>query len=254
MKGKDGNKLIFSIEGGNRFSHEFITRVMQSWDCTIDSITHSVMAGIFTEIHTCPMTTNMYELDNIYNLLCGLGVNRWSLLRLVPQGRCSRVKYLITDKHEFKEMLGIIERIYEYMLDKQSRNEFATDIRIGDPLNFYGTMAGEGKEPIMQMTTCSAAKNRILIRANGETQFCAALKHSPEYDYGNLRETDLVDLWVDSEMANKLREFHEGGYRKIEGRCQICPHLDICRGGCLSQRIATYGDMYRGPDPLCPNK
>ena len=248
MRNRPGNKMIYSLEGGSKFSHEFITRTRKSWEYVLKCIEITVVSGIFCEVHTCPMTTNMNELHDIYNLLIGLGVSRWSLLRIVPQGRCSAVEYLIPNKVEFRSILKRLEILMDDSFDRTSRGVFSPEIRVGDPLNFYACMDAL---PIMPIATCSAAKDRILIRANGEAQFCAALKHNASYDYGNCRKTNLVDLWVDSDMANILRRFHEDGYKKIGGQCSECGNLEICRGGCVSQRIATYGDINIGPDPLC---
>lgn len=246
----ENNKMIYSLEGGNVFSHEFITRVQDSWNCLWQTIRDTLEEGIYTEIHTCPMTTNMNELEEMYDLLCKESVNRWSLLRLVPQGRASKADYLLTDQYEFRRLIGIIEKILFKQNELKAEGEFATEVRVGDPLNFFGCICGDDN-PIIPMTTCNAAKNRLLIRANGETQFCAALKHSPHYDYGNVRKTNIVDLWCLSEMAQALRMFHESGYKNISW-CEDCKNIEICKGGCLSQRIALYGDMMVGPDPLCP--
>jgi len=246
---KDGCKMIYSIEGGNRFSHEFITRIKGSWDSLWKSVMTSINDDIFTELHTCPMTTNMYELCNLYESLCDAKVDRWSLLRLVPQGRCSNSRYLLTDREEFNELINIIHKILLNERVKKAEGEYATEVRVGDPLNFYGCWDAQ---PIIPMTTCNAGKNRILIRANGETQFCAALKIDPKYDYGNVRETNIVDLWCNSSRVKMLREFHEGGYKKMMGVCGACKNLEICKGGCLSQRLKVYDNMLMGPDPLCP--
>lgn len=243
---KPGNKMIYSLEGGNKFTHEFITRRSGSWACTEKSILETVAMKIYTEVHTCPMTVNMFELIKMYDMLRGWGVNRWSFLRLVPQGRCSEVNYLITDNDEFYSLAGILAS-----LKIRSKEDDKMEIRIGDPLNFFDCMA-EYKDAVMPMTSCSAGKNRMLIRADGSAQFCAALKHSPSHDFGNVRKTDIVDLWCNSDMVKKLREFHEFKYKDINSECSVCRYLEICKGGCLSQRIAIYGSMYEGSDPLCP--
>jgi len=161
---------------------------------------------------------------------------------LVPQGRCP--DYLITSKMQFFELQKIMVELYDKYFDGFSDCDI--DVRVGDPANFMFLL----DESILNHT-CSAAKDRILIRSNGEAQFCAALKHSPEYDYGNIREHNLAWMWEESPMAKKLREFHEWGWKNMKGRCSKCDYLNICKGGCLSQRIYKYKDMYWGPDPLC---
>jgi len=243
---KKGNKMIYSLEGGNKFTHEFVTRRSGSWACVNEAMRNTIRRGIYTEIHTCPMTINMYEFEDMYRMLYRIGVNRWSFLRLVPQGRCSKVDYLITSPDEFRKLVAILAT-----LKSQSNDDNKMEIRIGDPLNFFDCTI-EYEDIVMPMTSCSAGKNRMLIRADGSAQFCAALKHSPNHDFGNIRKTDIVDLWCNSNMVKKLRHFHEIGYKDINGDCSVCKHLEICKGGCLSQRIAAYGSMNEGHDPLCP--
>jgi AdoMet-dependent heme synthase len=134
---KKGNKMIYSLEGGNQFTHEFVTRRHGSWACTKDSIMKTAMDNIYTEVHTCPMTVNLNELSNMYEILIQLGVDRWSFLRLVPQGRCSEYDWLITDEREFKHLLKILAAL---MVKSKLDSRTKMDIRIGDPLNFYACM------------------------------------------------------------------------------------------------------------------
>lgn len=241
LSGK-GDKIIFSIEGVDSLTHDYTTGIVGSFVNEWAYIDYLVKRGYFVEIHCCPTILNYDELGDLVKMAEEHGVGRVSFLRLVPQGRCKDKRWLLVKGNKWLKLQEDLVRLY---------HKYGDFIRVGDPLNFMWYFDNNIKN-----TTCSAGLDRILIRANGETQFCAALKHAPDYDYGNVREEGwtigdrLEWLWKESPMVLKLRSFHEKNYKFIQG-CGSCEYLEICKGGCLSQRIAHYGDMFRGPDPLC---
>lgn len=241
----EGDKVIFSLEGSNACEHDFITRISGSFEATLEYIRDLSERGIFVEVHCCPSVVNCDSIEDIICLVKNVGARRISFLRLVPQGRCSDKRWLLVKGSKWLDLQKKLAELY---------CKYGDFIRVGDPLNFMWYYDSR-----ILNSTCSAGLNRILIRANGETQFCAALKHAPEYDYGNIRDPNRINsigdqlewIWVRSYIVKQLRDFHLKAYRTIE-HCDKCGNLDICRGGCLSQRIAYHGNMYLGPDPLCP--
>ena len=209
--------------------------------------------GWLIEAHIVPNWMNWREIPVLVELLKERGFKRISFLRFVPQGRGeSNLGQLALDPGQFYELQKMFYDMTQYWAAKG--REERVDIRLGDPIDWLWIL---DKGHVNH--TCSAAKDRILIRANGEAQFCAALKHTPGFDYGNVFDTDIVELWDNSSMARTLRTFHadleakaRGELSAVKGRCRECEHIGVCKMGCLSQRIAEYKDMYRGPDPLCP--
>ena len=249
------DKVIFSLEGG-WITHDFIVGTELHRKEIISAIESSVRFGIYTEVHTCPMTANMDELINMFRDCEHMGVDRISYLRLVPQGRCQRNRWLMPDVLDFCLMQLIMG--YIHLEQKKGR----MDARVGDPMNFLWLVMDDA--PI---STCSAAKDRILIRPDGAAHFCAALKHAEELNYGNIRKDSLSHIWNESDVVTMLRDMHCAKQDQFFGECCACAHFNKCRGGCLSQRLSHYKTsngikkldrkltevaMLRGPDPACP--
>jgi len=261
LNGKEcGNpdKIIYSMEGMSE-AHDFIVGNSGHFYSLISDIEDAAYDQMYVEVHTCPMTTNMDQLIDMVHQCLEIGVNRVSYLRLVPQGRCQKNTYLMPTDLDFLLMQGILAYI-----DKKFTG---IEIRVGDPMNFLWLVSEEHAKKI---STCSAAKDRILIRPDGKAHFCAALKHAEEMNYGNIKEDSLEHIWYESDVAKTLRGFHRECdicQTCFTGSCSACKHFDKCKGGCLSQRLAKFkkvnkirmlkgGTMdqaiYSGPDPQCP--
>lgn len=232
-------KVIFSVEG-LEVAHDALTRRVGSFKNVLDSI--EMFRGICTcETHFTPNRLNYRQIPDVFRMCEDIGISKMSLLRLVPQGRCVGHNYeLLPTKEEMIEILRIIHRSKLAC----ERRESKTALRIGDPLNWEFFWDNRVTR------RCRAGIDRILIRSNGEVQFCAALKHSPNYDFGNVFKDDLVWMWNESPIVKQLRRLHYNE-EKVEGGCVDCEFYLNCHGGCTSQRIATHGDMFIGPDPLC---
>jgi len=236
-----GDKVIFSLEGHNSLVHDYILGVSGVFKVVRRMMSFVSQQGHFVEIHCCPNILNYRNIEDVVRIARLANANRVSLLRLVPQGRCPR--WMLVTGANWLWLQRDLCRL---------KKKYGDFIRVGDPLNFMWYFDKDIKNQ-----TCSAGLDRLLIRANGEVQFCAALKHSPEYDYGNVRHPHyspgerLEWLWKESPMALRLRDFHREGYKETR-TCRNCKFLHLCKGGCTSQRIAHYKNLYRGPDPLCP--
>jgi len=239
--------IIFSMEG-LELAHDGLTGYRGSYENMLTRIKMFKAAGnVKVEVHFTPTKLNYKQMLDVYNVCNNLEIDRMSILRLVPQGRCqSHIEELLPDKQIFYEILVSINKLLA-QVERQSRNKVCTQIRIGDPCDwrfFWDKRFARN---------CNAGINRILIRANGEAQFCAALKHAPDYDYGNVNDTPLKELWDDSAIAKRLRALHYGNIY-VEPCISQCKYYRNCGGGCTSQRIASNKDMLVGPDPLCVKK
>jgi radical SAM protein with 4Fe4S-binding SPASM domain len=62
---------------------------------------------------------------------------------------------------------------------------------------------------------------------------------------GNVRETDPVTIYRESELFEKLRDRDN-----LKGKCGACPFKHVC-GGSRSRAYAYTGDPLAA-DPLCP--
>jgi len=82
----------------------------------------------------------------------------------------------------------------------------------------------------------------VVIEHTGEA-FCCEFFVEPQWRIGNLLNTPLEQL----AKSRKNRQFAQLK-KNLPGKCLVCQHLDICRGGCLKDRVrctgATSGQNY----------
>ena len=84
----------------------------------------------------------------------------------------------------------------------------------------------------------------IVVEHNGDV-FCCDFFVEDRWRLGNILETPIEQLATDK----RKREFARLK-TGISNKCLICRHLDICRGGCLKDRIVTDGD-YKAASYFC---
>ena len=84
----------------------------------------------------------------------------------------------------------------------------------------------------------------IVIEHNGDA-FCCDFFVEDRWRLGNILETPIEKL-----AAGKIKREFSRLKTGISNKCLVCRHLDICRGGCLKDRIVTEGD-YKATSYFC---
>lgn len=99
---------------------------------------------------------------------------------------------------------------------------------------------------------CSSGYGILNVNADGRVYPCAALCGAGPFDCGSTRDKSLREIWLDSSVANWVRE---NSVQKRVG-CNSCYLKFICGGGCFAQSYYHY-EMTTGtgclmaPDPYC---
>ena len=225
MTSSSVQRVIFSLQGGSSRVHEKISGLRGSFDITKKSIKKVCAKGIPVELHFVPMRWNINELHKIVQFASIHGIKRVSLLRLVPQGRCSENLML---SYEQKRLL------YETVLALRVQYPHL-EIRMGAPFNCI-SLAG---------AACTAAQDKLLISAKGEIFPCEAFKFLRGTRPTIYRNT-LKEVWENDQLLNNIRNMigHNDG-------CEGCEFCALCRGGCHGQRLQENGSLLSGVDPDC---
>lgn len=236
---KDKFKVIFGVHGADPKVHDEISQIPGSFVCQQDAIKNCVSAGLYVACHFVPTALNYKEIPKVVDYFDDVGAHEISLLRYVPQGR--GIEYddvLHMTKKQYEELQTII--IQESKRAKERNIYF----RPGIPIDFTFLCDGGWDKP----KPCDGGKTKILVRPNGEVNVCPAWKNLPKYIAGNLKEQSTSDVWENSPTYKMFRSFDPS---KLKGKCVDCRYKELCWGGCAAQRILAYGDINRGPDPLC---
>jgi len=99
-----------------------------------------------------------------------------------------------------------------------------------------------------QHSNCSFARkcqDYIVIEHNGDAFACDFFVQ-PHWRLGNILQTpiqQLADGPVKRDFAQRKRQ--------LANQCLLCRYSDICRGGCLKDRIILHDD-YAAPSYFCP--
>lgn len=226
------DEVIFNIQGAKSATHDHITGLKGSYKRVLASIKEMASVGCSINVHFVPIKLNYRELEKSIDICSILGVSEFAILRFVSQGRGFKNRNTLELSYqEHTELFSVLNKV-------KTNNQLK--IRIGHPLNCFIESDSEDSE-------CLAGRSICLIKPNGDVVPCPAFKQSVDYVAGNIKENSLIDIWFNSEILQKLRTFK---YEDITG-CRNCISLSKCRGGCTAQRILTWGDLYRGGDPLC---
>jgi uncharacterized protein len=76
----------------------------------------------------------------------------------------------------------------------------------------------------------------IVIEHNGDAFACDFFV-TDEWRLGNIMETPIEKL-----ASGKVKRDFSGCKRKMADKCHLCKYLEMCRGGCMKDRIVTSGN------------
>ncbi len=150
-----------------------------------------------------------------------------SILRFVPHGKGTM------DMDLSKKELLELKKFYLNSL-------FQDKIRLGSPWNILG----------IQNSPCVIADEIMIIGFDGVAYPCDSVKYFKDLGIsGNIKDNSLLELY-NSEYFKSLREVQK------ESSCSECDNYDICKGGCLGQKIIASQDkslkrILREKDPKC---
>lgn len=85
----------------------------------------------------------------------------------------------------------------------------------------------------------------ITVNPRGDVLPCQSAQVIPGLNIPNVRETELKNIWLHSELFNRFR-----GTDWMREPCKTCPERDIDLGGCRCQAFLLTGDATNA-DPVC---
>jgi len=169
---------------------------------------------------------NAENPDELFDFLIE---NELTYLQFIPcverePGTGNIADFSITPKQYGDFLCRLFDLWYEYGPEKLNIREF-------DSLVTYYVM---GKH-----TICAYSKQCagfVVIEHSGDA-FCCEFFVEPKWRLGNILETPLEKLAKSGKKLVFARE-----KQNLCNRCLLCSHLDICRGGCMKDRVRLSTD------------
>jgi len=223
--GEDKFLLGISIDGPKEF-HDYY-RVDRSGAGTFDR----VMRGIenckrYKVEFSALVLLNNKNVEHPDKLFDFLVENDLTFIQFIPcverdPATDKVADFSITAKQYGEFLCRLFDLWYDYGPEKLNIREF-------DSLVTYYVMGNH--------TICTYSKQCagfVVIEHTGDA-FCCEFFVEPKWRLGNISETPLKTLAVSS----KKRAFARSK-ENLCNKCLVCRYLDICRGGCMKDRIRT---------------
>ncbi len=135
--------------------------------------------------------------------------------------------FAITPQQYGDFLCSLFDLWYAYGPEKVNIREF-------DSLVTYYVM---GKHTIC--TYSKQCAGFVVIEHTGDA-FCCEFFVEPKWHLGNILETPLKEL-----AGSRIKRAFARDKEKLSHTCLVCSYLDICRGGCVKDRVRLGGDVSR---------
>ena len=234
-------RVSISLDGASAEAHDNFRQMPGAFEGAIRGIEILKEENIPFQINTTITKQNLEEIPKVHELAKKLGAVAHHIFVLVPVGRGKEIKDSLTPE-EYEEVLNWF---YE------QREKTSLQLKATCAPTYYRILRqrakAEGKKVNFETfgldavtRGCLAGIGFCFISHVGIVQTCGYL----EIPCGDLRKQSFKDVWENSEVFNKLRDF-----KNYKGRCGRCEYIRVC-GGCRARAYAVTGD-YLEEEPLC---
>jgi len=210
-------KVAISLDSTVPERHDEFRGVKGAWEAAVRGINACRENGIELQINTTVTKQNYNEIGDIIALAQKLGATDFHLFFLVPTGRGVELTDISPIEYE-KMMMAVIKNRANYKLE----------VKPTCAPQFMRIAKQMGVKSKRWVRGCIAGLWYCRIYPSGDVTPCPYLP----IKVGNIREKSFKEIWFQSDVLNKLRDFNN-----LKGKCGICEYRDIC-GGC---RARAYG-------------
>lgn len=227
MLSYDIHSITISLDGKEK-NHNWLRGKHDSYSKAIQTIYAISKSKIpQRDVVTCVNPRNIYELDDISQVLIENGVCAWRLFRIFPAGRAIRNKELHLSIQETRKMIDWINEKKD-SLKKNGLNlslscegwlPFATDVKVRNQPFF-----------------CRAGINIASILCDGTITGCS--NNSEQFFEGNMLNDNLAYKWKNGFQSFRNRKWVQ------TSDCRKCADLKKCQGS----SIHLWRDGFKKPE------
>lgn len=241
MKAAGLHAASVSIDGLET-EHDLFRGMKGSFRHALDALKFMRDAGLIIASNTNFNRLNLKQLDALYDVLHGAGIQAWMFILTVPLGRASDRADMLLQPWELLELMPALARLKQRGLDD------GITVTSSNTIGYFGPEETLLRSPLRNGTDhfqgCVAGRYTLGIEADGAVKGCPSLQTS-HYVGGNLREKPIAEIWE----TPKLAFTRARGVDELWGFCRECPFAATCLGGCTFTSHALFGKP--GNNPLC---
>jgi radical SAM protein len=231
--------LALSLDGATASTHDAFRGVPGSFDATVAAAGAASELALPLQINTLVTASTVAELDAMYDLVAGLGTQRWALFFLIRVGRGRDLEDITPAEAErVLVRLAAMSRRGPMLIKTTEAHHYRRVV--------YTALktAGVPDQLIEQRVGRSFGirdGNGIVFVAFDGTVFPSGFL---PLSAGNVRRSSLVSIYRASPLLCRIRDTS-----RLRGKCGACEFRDIC-GGSRARAYAATGDPLES-DPLC---
>ena len=238
--------VSFSLDGASAPTHDFIRNRAGHFARIRGAMDAARCAGLPFGVITHLNRRNHREIEAIHDLVTGEGAFAWQVQLGTDMG----------NMRDHPEILVAPESLpgIEAALARCIRRGGAR-VKVSDSIGYYGPHERTLRRSnvVAGFTGCKAGVHVLGIESNGNVKGCLSIMAGyndagAEYVEGNIRDTDLVELWGD---PNAFAYNRRWAMESLGGACRECERARRCRGGCLAKRVASGGGL---ENPFCVHR
>ncbi len=232
--------VSLSLDGSSQEKHDGFRGVPGCFAWTIEAARLARDGGLALQINTLVTAETEADLPEIYRLVSGLPLMRWSLFFLIQVGRGQGLREITPDR---------CENLHHWLYDLSKEAPFTVATTEAPYFRrvAFTRMRAEGiptarirQTPMGRGFGIRDGNGIMFISHTGEVYPSGFLPLVA----GNIRTAHIVEIYRESEIFNKIRQTS-----RFKGRCGRCEFREIC-GGSRARAYATYGDCL-AEDPAC---
>jgi len=225
------DQIAFSLDAPGAVDHDNFRQVRGAYEKTMAGIGYAKEAGIPIQINTCFGAWNIGKLEEMIELVSGLGIVFWEVFFLVPTGRGS-------------DMDGITAQEFEMVFERLHRLSRGVDfhVKLTEAQHFkrYSLKDGSNIRDARGGPAVNSGKGFMFVDHVGDICPSGFLPLVA----GNIRKQELGDVYRDSKIFRELRD-----PALLKGKCGACEYRSSCAGS-RARAYAVTGD-YLAEDPYC---
>lgn len=211
--------------------HDKFRNVTGAWEKAVFGIKNALAAGLRVQVNTTLTENNFHQFEDIVDFVADLGVNALHPFFLVPTGRGKEIEEDSLKREKYFEMIKTV-------MEKQKN--VSIELKPTCAPQFM-PIAKDMGIPMRFTRGCIAGISYCCILPNGDVHICPYLP----VKVGNVSEKPFNEIWAQSSVFKKLRNFEE-----YEGRCGQCSSINIC-GGCRARAYYYNDGNFMSEDPWC---
>ena len=226
--------LMVGLDGASAETQDKIRNVKGSFKKVTSFIRAAKQANLPIGIITTVHKLNFQELPNIRDFILQEEIG-WQVQEAIPIGRLPK-DMILSDQEYYS--LGL----FIYSMQKKNKTK---DFPIVGSHNFgFNSCAIPNLSNYPEWNGCWAGKTVLGIQSNGNVKGCLAM--SDEFIEGNIRKTNIKDIWNDPNAFSYTRKFN---VENLGENCTKCIHRKKCKGGCTTRSSSITGIPHN--DPHC---